>query len=94
MRAYLRGALSSHPREVEENEMSEMLTAMVGPAFDAELAYRRDRFVAGRAFVEDLGLDPDDPDWRRIGHDWVRPRDPAARARLYWRRLRVTTAAG
>ncbi len=30
----------------------------------------------------DLGVDPDDPDWERIGYDWLRPLDEAARGRL------------
>ncbi|WP_437661849.1 phosphotransferase [Sorangium sp. So ce1182] len=51
------------------------------------LAYRHHFFVAGRAFVAALGLDPDDPDWQAIGWDWARPADPAARSRLYGRRL-------
>jgi hypothetical protein len=51
------------------------------------LAYGRDFFVANRDFVEALGLDPDDPDWAAIGWDWARPADPAARGRLYYKRL-------
>ncbi|WP_228531033.1 MULTISPECIES: hypothetical protein [Myxococcaceae] len=38
--------------------------------------------VCEPGFVRALGLDPSDPDWERIGHDWARPKDPAARARL------------
>ncbi|WP_438022087.1 hypothetical protein [Sorangium sp. So ce233] len=51
------------------------------------LAYKRHVFVADRAFVASLGLDPDDPDWQAIGWDWARPADPAARGRLYAKRL-------
>ncbi|WP_437675340.1 hypothetical protein [Sorangium sp. So ce131] len=51
------------------------------------LTYKQDFFVADRAFVASLGLDPDDPDWRAIGWDWARPADPAARSRLYAKRL-------
>jgi hypothetical protein len=47
------------------------------------LAYRRDFFVADRPFIETLGLDPDGSEWRRMSFDWARPRDPAARRRLY-----------
>jgi hypothetical protein len=47
------------------------------------LAYRRHFFIADRYYVEMLGLDPDDADWDRIGRDWVKPREPPARARLY-----------
>lgn len=51
------------------------------------LAFRRHFFVAGATFIETLGLDPGDPDWEAIGWDWARPRDFAARARLFQKRL-------
>lgn len=47
------------------------------------LGYREQFVVVEAAFVEALGLDPADPDWEGIGRDWSRPRDRAARARLY-----------
>jgi hypothetical protein len=34
--------------------------------------------------IRELGLDPADPDWERIGWDWVRPRDADA-----WERLKL-----
>jgi len=34
--------------------------------------------------IRELGLDPEDPDWKRIGRDWVRPDDIDA-----WERLRI-----
>ena len=37
--------------------------------FDAELLVSR-------------GVDPHDPDWSRIGHDWARPKDDVAFKRL------------
>jgi len=40
-------------------------------------------FITVAEAVRELGLDPDDPDWERIGWDWVRPKDPEA-----WERLR------
>lgn len=52
------------------------------------LAYKRHFFIVDRYFVETIGLDPEDSDWDRIGRDWARPRDPAARARLYAKRIR------
>lgn len=52
------------------------------------LAYRRHYFIADRYFIETLGLDPEDPDWERIGRDWVRPQQPEARERLYAQLLR------
>jgi hypothetical protein len=51
------------------------------------LAYKHHYFIADRAFVASLGLDADDPDWQAIGWDWARPADPAARSRLYAKRL-------
>jgi hypothetical protein len=51
------------------------------------LAYQRHFFIAQRPFVEALGLNPDDPDWEAIGWDWARPRDVAARRRLYGKLL-------
>lgn len=51
------------------------------------LVYKKQFFVAERAFIEGLGLDPADPDWRAIGHDWARPKDIAARTRLCSKRL-------
>lgn len=47
------------------------------------LAYRRQFLVVERPFIEDLGIDPDDADWRRLGFDWVHPRETMARTRLY-----------
>jgi hypothetical protein len=47
------------------------------------LAYRRQFLIVDGHYIESLGLDPEDPDWKAIGRDWVKPADPAARARLY-----------
>jgi hypothetical protein len=47
------------------------------------LAYRRHFLVVDRYYIETLGLDPDHPDWDRIGRDWVQPAQPEARRRLY-----------
>ena len=46
--------------------------------------YEHQYFIANAGAVRELGLDPLDPDWERIGWDWVRPLDPAA-----WERLRA-----
>jgi hypothetical protein len=48
------------------------------------LLYRHHYFVCESEGVRALGLDPHDPDWERIGWDWVKPRDREA-----WRRLSV-----
>jgi len=47
------------------------------------LAYKRHFFIVDEHFIESLGLDPADPDWEAMGRDWVKPRDPNARRRLY-----------
>ncbi len=52
------------------------------------LAFKRHYFIVDRYFVETLGLDPEDPDWERIGRDWARPRNPEARERLYAKLIR------
>jgi GNAT superfamily N-acetyltransferase len=57
------------------------------------LAYRTQFFVVEAPFVQTLGLDPDDPDWERLGFDWARPADPAARASLYQKRLHALRRA-
>lgn len=44
--------------------------------------YQRYFFVTDAAALRELGLDPADPDWERIGWDWVRPRDSEAWERL------------
>jgi hypothetical protein len=51
--------------------------------------YKHQFFVAESGAVRELGLDPADPDWERIGWDWVRPLDPEA-----WQRLKSKRAAG
>ena len=48
--------------------------------------YGNQYFVTQGEGVRELGLDPDDPDWARIGWDWVRPLDPEARQRLLEKR--------
>jgi hypothetical protein len=52
------------------------------------LAYRHQFFIVDSHFIESLGLDPSDPDWERIGRDWVEPKDRDARSRLYHKLVR------
>ena len=48
----------------------------------------RDQFVITEAGgIRELGLDPDDPDWEKIGRDWVKPKDPEAWERLNIKRI-------
>lgn len=50
------------------------------------LPYRHQYFVTTAEAIRELGLDPADPDWERIGYDWVKPLDTAARERLELKR--------
>ncbi len=47
------------------------------------LAYRRHYLIVDADYIRALGLEPEDPDWEGIGRDWVQPKDPEARKRLY-----------
>jgi hypothetical protein len=51
------------------------------------LAYQRQLFIAESGYIESIGLEPDDADWRAMGWDWARPRSYAARRRLYGKLL-------
>ncbi|WP_404363856.1 hypothetical protein ACIHQR_27440 [Corallococcus coralloides] len=44
--------------------------------------FREQCFICEAGFLQALGIDSRDADWERLGHDWVRPRDPDAKARL------------
>lgn len=57
------------------------------------LGYKRHFFLADRACVALLGLDPGDPEWAVIGWDWARPKDAAARRHLYFKRLAAMRGA-
>ena len=48
-------------------------------------------FVCEFEGIRELGLDPNDSDWERIGWDWVKPLDRAAWERLRQKRMRVLT---
>ncbi len=47
-------------------------------------------FVTAAEGIRELGLDPQDPDWARIGWDWVAPQDRAAWERLVEKRELAT----
>ena len=47
------------------------------------LAYKRQFLIVEDGYIDSMGLDPADPDWERMGRDWVQPGDLAARERLY-----------
>ena len=44
--------------------------------------YKSQFFITEREAIRELNLDPDDPDWKLIGWDWVKPLDTVARERL------------
>lgn len=44
--------------------------------------YRTQFFVCDASFLRALGVDAADPDWERIGRNWVKPLDAAAHVRL------------
>jgi hypothetical protein len=44
--------------------------------------YRSQFVVCEASLLKHLEIDTDDPDWARIGHDWVRPADESAWLRL------------
>ena len=46
------------------------------------LPYKNDFFICQRVYIQTVGLDPDDPDWKRIDFDWAKPADQEAWARL------------
>jgi hypothetical protein len=42
------------------------------------LPFQHQFFVTVAGAIVELGLDPNDPNWERIGWDWVRPLDSEA----------------
>src|SRR3569623_787802 len=46
------------------------------------LPYRGQVFVTSLNILSRLGFERDDPDWKDIGYDFVRPASPAAHARI------------
>ena len=53
------------------------------------LPFRRHFYVCQLEAIRVLGLDPEDPDWRKIGRDCARPADEEAFRRLRERRESV-----
>ena len=56
------------------------------------LPYKNQFFVTVAEAIVELGLDPNDPDWERIGWDWVRPTDSEAWELLRDKRRSVLAA--
>ncbi|WP_070259637.1 hypothetical protein [Janthinobacterium lividum] len=57
------------------------------------LQYKGQCFLAQAPYIIDLGLTPGDPDWEKIGKDWVKPLDPEAKARLRQKLLQAREEA-
>jgi hypothetical protein len=46
------------------------------------LHYKQSIFLARSNHIKELGLDPQDSDWIKIGYDWVKPNDAQAKQNL------------
>jgi hypothetical protein len=57
------------------------------------LPYRKHFFVCEADVIQALGLEPEDPDWERIGRDGAQPKDQDAYQRLREKRVRVVLQA-
>ncbi|MDX6694911.1 MAG: hypothetical protein QOF02_2514 [Blastocatellia bacterium] len=57
------------------------------------LPFDRQFFICEAEGIRTLGLNPDDPDWERIGFDWAQPLDVEAWRRLKEKRERVLQRA-
>lgn len=42
------------------------------------LPYKNQFFICEAGYIERIGFDPNDPDWKLIGWDWVEPADKVA----------------
>jgi hypothetical protein len=53
------------------------------------LPYKHHFFICDVDYIKNLGLDPDDPDWKMIGYDWVNPDSNESWKRLYKKWMKV-----
>lgn len=53
------------------------------------LPYKKQFFICEADYIKQLGLDPEDPDWKLIHYDWVNPQNKEAWRRLYrkWKKI-------
>jgi DNA-binding phage protein len=86
-KSYLAGSILNHWFADDGEARAFLVEASREGARRYLLAYRRDFLVVEAHFVKLLGMDPDDPDWRAIGWDWIRPANLIARRRLYQQRI-------
>ena len=54
------------------------------------LPYKNQFFICNSNYIKQIGFDPDDPDWKIIGFNWVEPVDQAAWQRLYKKWTKAT----
>lgn len=47
------------------------------------LPYKHQFFISQADYIEHIGLNPNDPDWKKIDYDWAKPKDKSAWNRLY-----------
>jgi hypothetical protein len=57
------------------------------------LPYRKHFFVCEADVIQALGLEPEDLDWERIGHDGAQPKDQDAYQRLREKRVQAVLEA-
>jgi hypothetical protein len=57
------------------------------------LPYKNHFFVCEADVIKALGLEPDDPDWEKIGRDAAMPRDREALQRLRKKRVEAVAKA-
>ncbi|MEH6633175.1 MAG: hypothetical protein V7776_20355 [Halopseudomonas aestusnigri] len=54
------------------------------------LTYGTQYLVTEADYIATLGLDPNDPDWKKIGMNWAQPDDISARENLYHKLINNT----
>ncbi len=47
------------------------------------LPYKNQFFICNANYIKQIGFEPEDPDWKLIGYDWVVPDNKNAWQRLY-----------
>ena len=53
------------------------------------LPYKKQFFICEAAYINNLGLNPDDPQWKLIGYDWVNPDNKPAWQKLYKQWMKI-----
>lgn len=58
------------------------------------LPYQNQFFICDANYIQQLGFDPNDLDWKLICYDWVKPNDNAAAQRLHreWSKIQEKIA--